>query len=83
MMKATIRRFAAICALISATTGHGQGPVPPFFVAGLFALPVQAAQNTEISRWEHEARNVTIVRDEWGIAHVHGKTDGDAVFGME
>jgi acyl-homoserine-lactone acylase len=28
------------------------------------------------------ARNVTITRDDWGIAHVHGKTDADAVFGM-
>src|ERR671933_1490001 len=26
-------------------------------------------------------RNVTIVRDDWGIAHVHGKSDADAVFG--
>ena len=25
---------------------------------------------------------VTITRDDWGIAHVHGKTDADAVFGM-
>ncbi|MDB5693171.1 MAG: penicillin amidase [Alphaproteobacteria bacterium] len=25
---------------------------------------------------------VTIVRDDWGIAHVRGKTDADAVFGM-
>ena len=33
-------------------------------------------------RWEDQARNVTIVRDDWGIAHVHGKTDADAVFGM-
>jgi acyl-homoserine-lactone acylase len=29
-----------------------------------------------------EAQRVTIVRDDWGIAHVHGKTDADAVFGM-
>ncbi len=29
-----------------------------------------------------EAANVTIARDDWGIAHVHGKTDADAVFGM-
>jgi acyl-homoserine-lactone acylase len=28
------------------------------------------------------ARNVTIVRDDWGIAHVRGKTDADAVFGL-
>jgi acyl-homoserine-lactone acylase len=28
------------------------------------------------------AADVTIVRDDWGIAHVAGKTDADAVFGM-
>jgi acyl-homoserine-lactone acylase len=36
----------------------------------------------EMSRWEREAQNVTIVRDDWGIAHVSGRTDADAVFGM-
>ena len=35
----------------------------------------------ELSRWEQHARNVTIARDDWGIAHVVGKTDADAVFG--
>ena len=34
------------------------------------------------ARWERHARAVTIVRDDWGIAHVHGRTDADAVFGM-
>jgi acyl-homoserine lactone acylase PvdQ len=41
-----------------------------------------AFQNPDAARWDREARNVTIVRDDWGIAHVHGKTDADAVFGM-
>ncbi len=51
-------------------------------------LPLAAAsaalafQNADAARWDREARNVTIVRDDWGIAHVHGKTDADAVFGM-
>src|SRR5579884_4034307 len=36
----------------------------------------------DVARWEKEARNITITRDDWGIAHVHGKTDADAVFGM-
>jgi acyl-homoserine-lactone acylase len=27
-------------------------------------------------------RNVEIIRDDWGIAHVFGKTDADAVYGM-
>jgi acyl-homoserine-lactone acylase len=42
----------------------------------------QAAANPNAARWEQQASNVTIVRDDWGIAHVHGKTDADAVFGM-
>jgi acyl-homoserine lactone acylase PvdQ len=42
----------------------------------------QAPQPSEASRWQREARNVSIVRDDWGIAHVSGKTDADAVFGM-
>jgi acyl-homoserine lactone acylase PvdQ len=36
----------------------------------------------EGARWLREARNVTITRDDWGIAHISGKTDADAVFGM-
>jgi acyl-homoserine lactone acylase PvdQ len=36
----------------------------------------------ERTRWAVEAKNVTIVRDDWGIAHIRGKTDADAVFGM-
>ncbi|MEP7184405.1 MAG: penicillin acylase family protein [Rhodanobacter sp.] len=34
------------------------------------------------ARWQREVASVTITRDDWGIAHVHGKTDADAVFGM-
>jgi len=44
-----------------------------------FAL--QGASGPEIARWEQQARNVTIIRDDWGIAHVYGKTDADTVFG--
>src|ERR1700741_3702731 len=42
----------------------------------------QAGKSQEVKRWEQEARDVTILRDDWGIAHVYGKTDADAVFGM-
>ncbi len=44
--------------------------------------PHRPAREGDVVRWEREARAVTIVRDDWGIAHVHGKTDADAVFGM-
>jgi acyl-homoserine lactone acylase PvdQ len=36
----------------------------------------------EINRLQKLAQEVTIIRDNWGIAHVYGKTDADAVFGM-
>ena len=47
------------------------------------SLSARAAQNPEVTRWEDEAQNVTIIRDDWGIAHVYGNSDADAVFGME
>ena len=43
----------------------------------------QPSKKPELARWEREAENVTIIRDEWGIAHVYGKSDADAVFGAE
>ena len=46
------------------------------------AIAFQAAGSPEAARWQQQAGHVTIVRDDWGIAHVYGKTDADAVFGM-
>src|SRR5690242_10507088 len=40
------------------------------------------AAEADSVRWEQHARNVTITRDDWGIPHVRGKTDADAVFGL-
>src|ERR1700742_4596045 len=42
-----------------------------------------AATRDEMARWQQHAGNVTIIRDDWGIAHVYGKTDADTVFGAE
>ncbi|HVH86821.1 MAG TPA: acylase, partial [Terriglobales bacterium] len=39
------------------------------------------APKSDVARWEQRARNVAILRDDWGIAHIYGKTDADAVFG--
>lgn len=36
----------------------------------------------EVRGWEARASAVTIVRDDWGIPHVSGKSDADAVFGL-
>src|SRR5271170_2671936 len=51
-------------------------------LAGAAGLCIAADKGPDAARWERQARNVSIVRDDWGIAHVFGKTDADAVFGM-
>lgn len=48
----------------------------PFFSAA------QKYRSKEISRLEREAQAVTIIRDNWGVPHIYGKTDADAVFGL-
>ena len=37
--------------------------------------------NVEVAAWEAQAQSVTIIRDDWGIPHIYGETDADAVFG--
>jgi len=49
-------------------------------VSAADAAPGAAA--SESARWQKHAARVHIVRDNWGIAHVFGKSDADAVFGM-
>lgn len=56
-----------------------------FFVFAI-ALPLSSSASTgrqdpDLQRWVQRSGNVTIIRDNWGIAHVYGKTDADAVFG--
>lgn len=60
-----------------------------FFIATatcVLSLPArcsaQAPPAPDTARWEREAASVTILRDDWGIAHIYAKTDADAVFGM-
>ncbi|HEY2847277.1 MAG TPA: penicillin acylase family protein, partial [Pyrinomonadaceae bacterium] len=50
------------------------------FVVVLTATGFSFTQS-EQQRWADHAKNVTITRDDWGVAHVHGKTDADTVFG--
>ncbi|MDR0793773.1 MAG: penicillin acylase family protein [Chitinophagaceae bacterium] len=52
----------------------------------IFCLPAmaqaQSASSEDIARWNKEAANVTIIRDNWGIPHIYGKRDADCVFGL-
>ena len=47
-----------------------------------FACADGRASRDDTNRWKAQAANVTITRDDWGIPHVKGKTDADAVFGV-
>ncbi|WP_051116682.1 penicillin acylase family protein [Sphingomonas sp. PAMC 26617] len=53
----------------------------PLLLLALLATAAAPAPVPERARWNAEAARVTITRDTWGIAHVRGKTDADAVFG--
>jgi len=56
--------------------------LPLFALALAAATLLPCAHAPDSVRWAAQARRVTITRDDWGIAHVHGSTDADAVFGM-
>lgn len=38
--------------------------------------------NWELARWEAQASRVEIIRDDFGVPHIYGKSDADAVFGL-
>ena len=65
---------AALFALAQPGAGHA---APPAATQGHAAFT-----SAERARMQAQARRVTILRDKWGIPHVFGKTDADAVFGM-
>lgn len=52
----------------------------------LLLLPLQLLaqrfSTTEINKWQKQAANVTIYRDSFGVPHIYGNTDADAVFGL-
>ena len=52
-----------------------------FAFVALFACQSQNP-NEELSRWEAQAERVEIIRDDFGVPHIYGKTDADAVFGL-
>ena len=59
---------------------------PLHFFTLLFFLPfisfAQDFSSQEIARYKTQAQHVTIIRDNWGVPHIYGKTDADAVFGL-
>lgn len=52
----------------------------------LLSIPLfssaQQYSNAEVARLQKRAAQVTIIRDNYGVPHIYGKTDADAVFGL-
>lgn len=60
-----------------------RSPLVAALLTVLLSSPLRAQQGSgDLARWNARSAGVTITRDDWGIAHVKGKTDADAVFGM-
>lgn len=70
--------------LVTALFACALGVVLPPVVAAPHepAVAVNAVSKADVARWARLAKRVTIMRDKWGIPHVFGKTDADAVFGL-
>ena len=62
----TRSKLVLFCAAL-ASTAAAQSPTP---------------SPADLARWSREAASVTITRDDWGIPHISGKSDADAVFGL-
>ncbi|MBO6827946.1 acylase [Allomuricauda sp.] len=52
------------------------------FAAILIFISCSPSPQTEVEQWEAQAENITIIRDDFGVPHIYGKTDADAVFGL-
>ena len=48
----------------------------------VFTVQAQKFTKAEIVRWQQQARQVQIIRDTYGVPHIYGQTDADAVFGL-
>ncbi len=53
-----------------------------FFFAVLFIAACQPQKDPELQKWEEQASRVEIIRDDFGVPHIYGETDADAVFGL-
>ncbi|MCA6074307.1 penicillin acylase family protein [Fulvivirga sedimenti] len=51
-----------------------------FFIS--LNLAAQPFSPEEVAAWKKQAQKVTIIRDNWGVPHIYGKTDADVIFGL-
>jgi len=72
--------------ILFAVTGCQQAdePSPPTADTPAQSAPRQSNRSDDpaLQRQQQHAANVTIMRDDYGVPHIYGKTDADAVFGL-
>lgn len=71
----------ALCGLLAGCEAPSspQEPEPELSKAADSATVLASAERL---RQEAHAANVTIIRDDFGVPHIYGKSDADAVFGL-
>jgi acyl-homoserine-lactone acylase len=47
-----------------------------------FLVSCMGSPKVQDEKYREQAGRVTIIRDRWGVPHIYGKTDADAVFGL-
>ena len=52
------------------------------FLLALVSCKTESQLTDEQARWQNHADNTEIIRDNFGVPHIYGKTDADAVFGL-
>lgn len=47
-----------------------------------FVFACEGNRDSEMAKWEAQASRVEIIRDDFGVPHIYGQSDADAVFGL-
>lgn len=53
-----------------------------FFIISFTSCKNEKNSTDKAQRWQKHAENTEIIRDDFGVPHIYGKTDADAVFGL-
>ncbi|HEV7816037.1 MAG TPA: penicillin acylase family protein [Janthinobacterium sp.] len=75
MLRLSPMLAALMCSIVLAPAAFAD----PAAAVKKSAPPADAGEG---ARWKNTAVRVTIMRDTWGVPHVYGKSDADAVFGL-
>lgn len=51
-------------------------------IVSFWLISFSTFSQQELVRWESRAKEVEIIRDDFGVPHIYGKNDADAVFGL-